>query len=254
VSYYAQPAHNDNAAIALSASALNGGSAATVLDLPCGYYYLDRIVAENSVTIAAHGHTALFIGGSIDVKGALVLALDASSRFDVFVGGAIYADGTLTMGSAAYPANLRLYVGGACKAAGAACAQKGDCCSAVCTAGVCSGTELLPGDPPWAIYMKAGSSIAAAIYTPNGEMYAGASFAMYGAIFAGDYKANGSTTIHYDRAAIEQGKGCPPTTGCRSCLDCDNQACVNGSCGACTSSSQCCPPLICLNGRCDLGG
>ena len=156
------------------------------------------------------------------------------------------------MGSAAFPANLRVYVGGACKASGAACLQKADCCSATCTGGVCSGDSLLPSDPPWAMYMKAATNIAADIYTPNGEMYAGASFAMYGAIFAGDYRANGSTTIHYDRAAIDQGKGCPPTTGCESCLDCDNQACVNGTCGSCTSDSQCCPPLVCIDGRCDI--
>ena len=253
IGYYSLPAHNDNAAIGLPASTFNNGGAAAVLDLPCGYYYLERIVTDTSVTIAAHGNTALFIGGSVDVKGALVLALDSSSRFDVFVGGTIYADGTLTMGSAAYPANLRVYIGGFCQGTGATCVQRGDCCSGVCTAGACADTSLLPDDPPWSMYMKASTNIAANIYSPNGEIYAGASFAMYGAIFAGDYKANGSTTIHYDRAAVDQGKTCPPTTGCKSCLDCDNQACIDGTCGQCTSDSQCCPPLICVDGRCDIG-
>lgn len=88
----------------------------------------------------------------------------------------------------------------------------------------------------------------------NGEMYAGASFATYGAVFGGDYKANGSTTIHYDRAAVEQDQGCPPPTGCSSCLDCGNQAGVNGACGECTSDAQCCPPLVCVGGSCEFGG
>ena len=253
VDYFAVAAHNDNAAIGLSPSTFNSGGAATVLDLPCGYYYLDRIVADNSVTIAAHGNTALFIGGSVDVKGALVLALDANSRFDVFVAGTIYADGTLTMGSAAYPANLRIYVGGTCQATGATCVQKGDCCSATCTDGVCSDDSLLPDDPPWGMYMKAATNIAADIYAPNGEIYAGASFSMYGAIFTGDYRSSASTTIHYDRAALDQGKACPPPPGgCSSCLDCGNQACVDGVCGECTNDGQCCPPLVCIGGRCDL--
>ena len=32
--------------------------------------------------------------------------------------------------------------------------------------------------------------------------------------------------------------------------DCNNQARINGTCGACTDSSQCCPPLVCVNGGC----
>ncbi len=38
--------------------------------------------------------------------------------------------------------------------------------------------------------------------------------------------------------------------GCNTCLDCDNQACLSGACGACTNSSQCCAPLECVNGVC----
>ena len=51
--------------------------------------------------------------------------------------------------------------------------------------------------------------------------------------------------------------GGPPDAGtpqCGSCTDCANQACVNGTCGSCTSSAQCCPPLLCLGGSCGLPG
>ena len=41
-------------------------------------------------------------------------------------------------------------------------------------------------------------------------------------------------------------------TGCGDCRDCNNQACVGGTCGACTDSSQCCAPLLCLAGTCTL--
>ncbi len=39
---------------------------------------------------------------------------------------------------------------------------------------------------------------------------------------------------------------------CFSCRDCGNQACVDGRCGSCTDSAQCCAPLLCLNSTCTL--
>jgi hypothetical protein len=44
--------------------------------------------------------------------------------------------------------------------------------------------------------------------------------------------------------------GTPMMSGCNTCLDCNGQACINGACGACTDSSQCCAPLICIQGMC----
>jgi len=181
-----------------------------------------------------------------------VLSLDPGARFDILVGGDIYGNGTLSIGSPAYPANTRVYVGGVCKAGGASCGHAGECCSATCTSGTCGAGTVITGDPPWSVYLKASANLAAGLYAPNGEIYASASFTMYGAIFAGYYHGKASTTIHYDTAAAKAGQGCPPPTGCGSCLDCGNQACINGKCDACTSSSQCCPPLQCVNGGCVL--
>jgi hypothetical protein len=42
----------------------------------------------------------------------------------------------------------------------------------------------------------------------------------------------------------------PPPGGCNTCLDCGGQACNAGQCGACTTSSDCCAPLVCLGGQC----
>ena len=42
----------------------------------------------------------------------------------------------------------------------------------------------------------------------------------------------------------------PPPPGCNTCLDCQGQACNGGACGSCSSSSDCCAPLTCLNGSC----
>jgi hypothetical protein len=37
---------------------------------------------------------------------------------------------------------------------------------------------------------------------------------------------------------------------CGTCKDCGNQACVNGTCGSCTTNADCCAPLICQGGTC----
>ena len=53
-----------------------------------------------------------------------------------------------------------------------------------------------------------------------------------------------------DGGSSDGGSSGPAGGGCSTCLDCNNQACVNGACGACTSSSQCCAPLVCQGGTC----
>ena len=52
-------------------------------------------------------------------------SLDSTSRFDLFVAGDIYGNGTVNIGSQAYPANMRVYVGGKCKSGSASCSQNG---------------------------------------------------------------------------------------------------------------------------------
>jgi hypothetical protein len=84
----------------------------------------------------------------------------------------------------------------------------------------------------------------------------------YGALYCNNFIGQGDNTdIHYDRASLQLGKeccdngnseipGCPKTPTCGTCKDCGNQACINGACGQCTSSAQCCPPLTCQSGAC----
>ncbi len=59
-------------------------------------------------------------------------------------------------------------------------------------------------------------------------------------------------TIHYDTSVLQAASPCPgpaPTT-CATCSDCNNQACLGGTCGDCTRDADCCPPLTCYLGRC----
>jgi hypothetical protein len=209
-------ATNDNATIGLQSNVLTGPQAPTRLDLPCGIYYLDAITTDVAVTVVAHGNTALAIGGSIAPQSPLTITVDPTASLDLLVGGTISTQDAITIGAINYPALSRTYVGG--------------------TQGLsfASGATL-------------GSNLYAALahvdYSADGDIY--------GSIFAGDFSGQSRVAIHYDSAVLSDGQPCgPPPPTCGSCADCGNQACNNGACGQCTSSAQCCAPLICQSGTC----
>jgi hypothetical protein len=230
----------------------------TRMDLPCGIYYVDRlsVLGGTNMTIVAHGNTALFVGGSMDIKGTLTLALDPTATFDVFLGGTLLDPGTLTIGTEAYPAQMRTYVGGACEAAGSSCLLDADCCSGKCTgttAPTCQTGSVTGNADPWAVALTSAASIGGDIYAPMGQVYSSASINMFGALFVNTFQTTANAFIHYDEAVVGAGTTCtPPPTGCKSCKDCDNQACnpSTGLCGACSSDSDCCAPLVCIGGKC----
>jgi hypothetical protein len=250
VPYYAVPAHNDNASIGLSPSLFDSPGGPGRLDLPCGHYYLDRMnVTSTTTTIAVHGHTALFIGGSVYATSALTFAVDPTATFDLFIAGTLVATTTLTTGSPAFPVNMRVWVGGVAANAGAPCTLNADCWSETCTAGTCAAGAVTT--QPFSVDLHASVNLAGDFYAAYGEFHSHSSLDMYGAIFAGYYQEDASTAIHYDRASDSAGAICPPPPGgCSTCRDCGNQACIAGMCSSCTDSSQCCAPLVCQGGMC----
>ncbi len=209
---------NDDAAIHLDPAALATPLGHAVrLDLPCGVYYFTSIDQQgSSVTIAAHGRTAVFVNG--DVTGELVsFVLDPDGQLDVFVAGTINGQSGLTVGSPNYPALSRTYLGS-------------------------TSPFILTGNP----------QIGGNLYAAHGVVQDDTNNTIYGALYAGDFVSGSNVAIHYDRAVLQQGSTCSPpsTSTCGSCKDCGNQACIKGTCGACTSSGDCCPPLICQQGSC----
>jgi hypothetical protein len=217
---------NDNALIGLNSALFTGANPPQRLDLPCGSYYLDGIKTSIPIAIVAHGRTALFIGGNLDVSSPIDITLDPTAELDIFVGGTIKASQRIGIGSANYPALSRTYVGGAT-----------------------------------ALMFSSSANLATNLYDAAALVSWSAPAEVYGAVFAGDFKASQTVKIHYDRQVVNAGQGCPSpapdagTPGCGSCKDCNNQACISGTCGACTDSSQCCPPLVCdtTTGTCGLG-
>jgi hypothetical protein len=224
--------NNDNASIGLDPAVLAGPAAPTRLDLPCGQYYLTGVSGSKPITIAAHGRTAVYIEGDLLTSADITFAVDPTGELDIFISGKLGTSAELRIGSPNYPALSRTYVGST------------------------NGLGL-----------SAQSRVAGNLYVGYGLVTWSAASDLYGALFAGDFQASAATRIHYDRAVLQAGNACPPPggtsegdgglgdggtvpNGCSSCRDCSNQACINGACGACGSSADCCAPLICMGGSC----
>jgi len=209
------------------------------LDLPCGNYYLTKIATSTPLTIAAHGRTALYIDGDVVPSTPIAFVLDPTAELDIFIAGTINASQTLVIGSPNYPALSRTYVGGTAK-----------------------------------LKFSQDVRIGGEFYAANSTLVDwSANEELYGAVFAGNFKSSQVTTIHYDQGVLQTGQACrnPPGSGsdggggtpgdsaapdsgggsgCKSCNDCANQACVNGACGMCKTDADCCSPLECRGGVC----
>lgn len=262
VEYFRNPLHNDNAAIGLPYDALTNPPSEVRLELPCGYYYLDSLGGSKAVTIVVKGHTALFIGGAANINVEMIFDVEPTASLDMFVGGVVRIAHPITLGSPAYPRLTRMYIGSAStKGGGASCTTATECTSGLCSAcpsspfGPCTGTGTCVGGAGLtkAIEMSQGGFFNGLLWSGYGEFRTSNPVEMYGSIFANYVEASGALKVHYDNAAVETGDECPPPTGaCESCRDCNNQACVDNQCAACTSDSQCCPPLHCDAGTCKL--
>jgi hypothetical protein len=205
--------------IGLAGTVVASKPATMRIDLPCGNYYFSQIDISNPLTIWAHGHTAIYIDGDVVSGAPLTLGVDPTATLDIFIAGTINSSQTLTIGSPDYPALVRTYIGGASP-----------------------------------LSFSQTVNIGSELYAANSSLLAwSASSAIYGAVFAGNFKASHDTVIHYDQAVLQAGQQCgQPSldggTSCGSCRDCQNQACINGQCGGCTKDSDCCQPLICSPG------
>ncbi|MAQ16120.1 MAG: hypothetical protein CMN30_15185, partial [Sandaracinus sp.] len=206
---------NDNAEIDLDPDALANVSTETTLELPCGRFYLNAVSATAPVTLRVTGRVALFIEGSITANDAFRVIPEGGAEVDVFVGGNVTGAGEFAIGTEDAPARARLYVGG-------------------------TGT----------VNLSASTTFAGNLYAPRSELVTAGDVELFGAAFVRRLSAAGAVTIHYDTAILEAGDDCDVPDTCSACGDCPSvQACVDGVCGDCRDSSDCCAPLICREGR-----
>jgi hypothetical protein len=253
VRHYSNPANNDNALIGLQQTVLDNPTTSLRIDLPCGVYYLNSINAGKSVTIVVHGRTAIIVGGSIRISQKVIFDVQPNASLDIFAGGVLNVSNDTTLGSPAYPRLTRLYLGDdSCIGSGTLPqgADFTDCCSGVAINGVCTAGG---GNLSQTISLSQGGHFNGLLWGGYGTFTHSNPMEMYGSIFTNHFDASGVTEVHYDNGAVQLGDECPPPSGaCESCRDCNNQACVNNQCGACTADTQCCPPLVCRSGTCVL--
>ncbi|HMF41208.1 MAG TPA: hypothetical protein VKQ32_10950 [Polyangia bacterium] len=216
--------NNNDAAIGLDPAIMTQAGHPSRIDLPCGVYYMNGFSSGGS--IVAHGNVALFIDGSVTSSGDLVLTVaDPTSAIDIFVSGTIVATSSFSLGNPSYPALTRLYIGG---------------------------TQTLN--------VQSMLIIGAEIWAGNATVLWESDTDAFGSIFAGDLQVVSTFNLHYDQGVIHAGNRCPGGEGggtggtggggCATCEECGNQACHNGMCGMCTTSDECCAPLVCNGGTC----
>jgi len=216
-----QSPNNDNAAIGLDEAVFEHPGAPLRLDLPCGNFHFTSIQPTLALTIHVHGRTAIYVDGDVSASSPLAFTLEPDAELDVFIAGTLKASDTFVFGSPNYPALSRAYVGGSAK-----------------------------------IALSNDVRLAGELYAANSdELVWSAKNAIYGSVFAGNFRASDVTDIHYDRGVLRAGDRCGGGgagggSGCGSCLDCGNQACNHGVCGDCSSDADCCSPLICSDGTC----
>ena len=207
---------NHNADIHLDPTVLANSTPAAPFVLPCGRFYLTRINGD-SLTIVAGGRTALFIGQDITLTQDLTIQLADGAEFDLFVHDGVSVNGAVTIGSPTQPNRARVYVGGA-----------------------------------GSLALGASGTFGGNLYAPSAILQASGNVEVFGSVFVRSVSASGRFFVHYDTDVLGAGDNCPggtPTT-CRTCIDCGNQACINGVCGQCRTSADCCAPLLCAGGHC----
>lgn len=206
---------NDNAEAEFDPSVLADHAPGAVVDLPCGRLYAPTISGTGALTLRVAGRTALFLGGDLAPDAAFTVEIVGDGELDLFVAGNLVSASSVSLGSAATPSRVRLYVGGS--------------------------------DP---VALSGGGTFAGFVYAPFARFTMSAAIEIFGGIFANGIVASDSLTVHYDDAILDAASNCEPPTGCDSCNDCNGNACNGGACGACVTDADCCAPFTCFQGEC----
>ncbi|MBI4816039.1 MAG: hypothetical protein HY791_07275 [Deltaproteobacteria bacterium] len=226
-------ASNDNASVGLTPDAWTDLLQPVELSLPPGRYFVERIRAIAPVTLKVSGPTAIFVAEDLAAASIFEIELDGNrAELDLFVAGSILATGNFELGTRRYPARVRTYVAG-------------------------SEDIRLAGD----------LDLGGNLFAPNARLIAAGPLDVYGAVLARGAVEAGVFRVHFDRDVLRAGEPCrtgqpwgpppaeatnPPQRNCKTCLDCANQACNGSACGPCATSADCCAPLVCVSGSCQV--
>lgn len=207
---------NDNVEAGFDPSVLDGFAGPVTVTLPCGRLYVPTFAGSGELTLRVDGRTALFVDGDLALDADFTVQVVGDGELDLFVEGNVSTSARLDLGSIDTPSRVRVYVGG-----------------------------------NQSIALSGGAAFAGNVYAPRATVFLSTATEIYGSIFAQSIAASDTLTVHYDSAILDAGDDCEPDPeGCESCLDCGNQACVAGECGACVTDADCCSPLLCESGIC----
>lgn len=213
---------NDDATIGLSATAATG-SHPVQIDLPCGNYYLSSINMSAPLTIAAHGHTALYVDGNVTASNTVTFSVDPTATLDLFVAGSVTTSGGLSIGSTSRPAQCRAYVAGS------------------------------------AVNLSGTTTIGCNIYSPTASFNTSAAHTVYGSLFVGSFTASANATVHYDQAIQSAGGECCSAAKCDDGNPCTVDSCNgDGTCShtpaangtTCSGTNKCEQTYTCQAGVC----
>jgi len=223
-------AHNDD--VGLVADAFANVNETTSHTFECGRYRLVGIAGSGDLTFTIRGRVALFVDGDITTGGTFTIELDgADAELDLFVNGGWTGGQATTIGDTERPRAVRMYL---------------------------NGDVNLSGD----------LAVAANVSSPTGALTLSGDNTLHGSFLVRRVSSSGTLDITYDAAVLALSDDCdedvvvdddggmsvdagdPPGDTCDSCRDCDNQACTDGTCGACVDNADCCAPLFCLEGTC----
>jgi hypothetical protein len=210
----AQKDNNDNSLAMIDAASLVDPQAP--VKLPCGRYYVGPIQGS-TVELDIGGRVGLFAEGPISVDGGFTIALENNdAELDLFVANDVYILNATSIGSVTSPARVRMYVGG------------------------------------MNVVFTGSNNLGANIYAPSANVELASNFAMRGALLAKNINCSGGLSIEYDTSVLGT-SGCTPINGsCNTCEDCPGKtpACIAGTCGPCSTTADCCAPLVCQSGAC----
>ncbi len=165
---------NHNSDIGLDATLLDDFTGDTLLELPCGLFFLDRIRGDGDLTITVDGRTALFVAQGIDLEAGMTVVVEPGGELDLFVSGNVTAWDSVSLGSAAAPSKVRFYVGGV-----------------------------------GSLSFSGAGTFGGNLYAPLVDVSLSGGADLYGSMFVNRLVSSAPVEAHYDRAVLEAGQDCP---------------------------------------------
>ena len=209
---------NDNVQAGIPVDLLDGYSGTTTVSIDCGRIYFSRVVGSGRLHINVSGRAAIFVAGELNLPDDFTVTVEPGGELDFFIEGHLVSARRLQIGSQETPASVRLYLGGT-----------------------------------GSFQLSSNSILWANVYAPQAELVTSGPIEVFGSLFLRRLNTSSAINIHYDKGVLQKASACPPTgtaAECATCRDCLNQACINGTCGACRDNRDCCSPLFCDEGVC----